>query len=98
MKLPQKLYNLLLTLACICYLPFRGTAKTPKKEQDHVLVVRWKRHVGDTVYITPLFRAIKKTFPNARLTVLGQGRVGEVIAHNPDIDEYIEHNGKLLET
>ena len=53
--------------------------------------------MGDVVYTTPLFRAIKKRYPESRVYVVGSGRVGEVVRHNPDVDEFIEYKGHFWE-
>lgn len=57
--------------------------------------MRWKPHMGDVVYITPMFRAIKTRYPDSRLYVIGAGRVEEVIRHNPDIDKYINYENNF---
>ncbi len=49
--------------------------------------------MGDIVYITPMFRAVKIKYPESKLYVVGAGRAEEVIRHNPDIDEYINYEG-----
>lgn len=53
--------------------------------------------MGDIVYITPIFRAIKTVYPDSKLYVVGAGRVEEVIRHNPDIDEYINYENNFWE-
>ena len=88
-KLVVKFKNLLLFGLCLVYWIFRGSAKKTPAEVKKVLFFRSKPHVGDMVYVTPLFRAVKQTYPEARLTLVGGGRVGEVMAFNPDIDELI---------
>ncbi len=45
--------------------------------------------LGDMVCTTPLFRAIKKAWPNTRLIVAG-GRINkEILEGNTDVDEYL---------
>lgn len=51
--------------------------------------------MGDIVYITPMFRAIKTVYPDSKLYVVGAGRVEEVIRHNPDVDEYINYENNF---
>lgn len=54
--------------------------------------------MGDIVYITPMFRAIKIKYPDSRLYVIGTGRAEEVIRHNPDIDECVNYKNNFWET
>jgi len=95
-KLVIKLKNLWLFALCLGYWIFRGSAKTAPDTVKRVLIFRSKPHVGDMVYVTPLFRAIKQTHPDARVTLVGGGRVGEVVAGNPDIDELIPYQGNFF--
>ncbi len=48
------------------------------------------RSIGDIVLITPVFRAIKDTFPSARLSVLVEKHTAPVLAHHPCLDQVIE--------
>ncbi len=88
-----RLYNGVLTLVCFAYALVRGNAVHPPKDPKTILVMRQKPYIGDVVYVTPLFRAIKKTYPHATVILVGAGRVEEVIRHNPDIDRYIPYEG-----
>ena len=97
-KFAAKLKNLWLFALCLGYWIFRGSAKTAPDAVKRVLIFRSKPHVGDMVYVTPLFRAIKQTHPDARVTLVGGGRVGEVVAGNPDIDELIPYQGNFFAT
>ncbi len=94
----SKFKNLFLLAICFLYSLRRGRANLPLINPRKFLILRFKPHVGDIVYITPLFRAIKVKYPQARLYVLGAGRVQEVIADNPDIDEYIQYQNNFWVT
>jgi ADP-heptose:LPS heptosyltransferase len=81
--------NLLILAACY-YLYFvhifhkkRSIGKRPK-----ILIIQLAK-LGDMVCTTPMFRAIKKIYPEARITVVGNITNKDLLAGNPDIDNYI---------
>jgi predicted lipopolysaccharide heptosyltransferase III len=45
--------------------------------------------IGDVVFTTPLVAALKRQFPDARLTYLVEAAATPVVRHNPHIDELI---------
>ena len=45
------------------------------------------RNIGDVLMITPLLRAIRETWPKARITVIVNSGTEAMLAHNPHIDE-----------
>lgn len=94
----SKFKNLFLLVVCFLYSLRRGRANLLPANPSRFLILRFKPHVGDVVYITPLFRAVKAKYPRARLYVLGAGRVQEVIADNPDVDEYIQYQNNFWAT
>lgn len=47
--------------------------------------------LGDMVCTTPMFRAVKQHYPNARLVVIGNALNKKLLAGNPHIDEYVVH-------
>ncbi|HET7220989.1 MAG TPA: glycosyltransferase family 9 protein [Vicinamibacterales bacterium] len=53
-----------------------------------ILLIRL-RMIGDVVFTTPIPRALKRTFPNARLTYLVEPAAAPVITGNPHLDEVI---------
>jgi lipopolysaccharide heptosyltransferase II len=53
-----------------------------------VLLVRL-RLLGDVVFTTPLVRALRRTFPDARLTYLVEEAAAPVLRGNPHLDELI---------
>lgn len=55
---------------------------------SNVLVVKL-RYIGDVLLTTPFLRALRRGFPDARVTVLVNPGTGEVLRHNPDVDEVI---------
>ena len=94
----SKFKNLFLLVICFLYSFKRRRANLSPDNPKKFLILRFKPHVGDIVYITPLFRAVKVKYPSARLYVLGAGRVEEVIANNPDVDKYLQYQNNFWAT
>ena len=65
--------------------PFAGTAGTP----TNILVIQLGE-IGDVVLSTPTFRAVKETFPCARLSVLVRKPCSSLLETDPNLDEIIE--------
>ena len=70
--------------------------KVKKIEIKNILVVVGFPGLGDLLVAIPVFRALKETFPGARLclTLRGQQRQLEVLKGNPYINEIILFNKK----
>ncbi len=63
----------------------------PAKEQARpksFLLVRLDA-LGDLVLTTPVFRELKRSFPNSQLTVVAQNSYKSILTTNPHIDEVI---------
>ena len=66
----------------------------------NILIVRTDR-IGDVVLTTPVFKALRKAYPLARITVLVTPLTADLVRGNPYIDEVIcddrmgEHRGFL---
>ncbi|HLD87869.1 MAG TPA: glycosyltransferase, partial [Candidatus Omnitrophota bacterium] len=56
-----------------------------------VVNVNW---LGDAIFSTPVFKALKANFPGARVCCLCVPRVQEVLTHCPDVDEIIVYDEK----
>jgi lipopolysaccharide heptosyltransferase II len=54
----------------------------------NILLIRL-RLIGDVVFTTPLLRALKRAFPDARISYLVEEAAAPVVARNPHIDEVI---------
>lgn len=54
----------------------------------NILLIRL-RLIGDVVFTTPIPRALKRVFPDARVTYLVEPAAAPVIARHPDLDEVI---------
>src|SRR3989338_5546124 len=94
----NKLYNFGLLALCLIYAPFRGLAKKVTKEPKKIIILCWTPYMGDVVYTTSLFSAVKKKYSNCKICVVGRGRVEEVIRHNLDVDKFIEYKDNFWET
>jgi lipopolysaccharide heptosyltransferase II len=53
-----------------------------------ILLIRL-RLIGDVVFTTPMVRALKRTFPESRLTYVVEQDAAPVVAHNPHLDQVI---------
>ena len=53
-----------------------------------ILLIRL-RLIGDVVFTTPIPRALKRVFQEARLTYLVEAEAAPVVAHNPYLDEIV---------
>jgi ADP-heptose:LPS heptosyltransferase len=47
------------------------------------------RLIGDVIFTTPAIRAIRRRYPEARLTYLVERAAAPIVAHNPHLDEVI---------
>ena len=56
-----------------------------------VVNVNW---IGDAIFSTPVFKALKANFPGARVSCLCVPRIREVLMHCPDVDEIIVYDEK----
>ncbi|MFH0753263.1 MAG: lipopolysaccharide heptosyltransferase II [Candidatus Omnitrophota bacterium] len=56
-----------------------------------VVTVNW---LGDVVFSTPVYRALKDAYPSSRIVVLAVPRVKEVLELCPDVDEVIVYDEK----
>src|ERR1700761_975302 len=53
------------------------------------LAVFKMRNIGDVLMITPALRALRETFPQARITVVVNSGTEAMLANNPHIDEVL---------
>lgn len=53
-----------------------------------ILLVRL-RLIGDVVFTTPLLRALRRAYPDARIAYLVEPEAAPVVQHNPHLDEVI---------
>lgn len=60
------------------------------------IIVTFLMHLGDLILTTPFIHALRKAAPHAHITYLVDGKLKEVVDHNPYIDEVwtIDKKGK----
>ncbi len=54
----------------------------------HILLVRLSAR-GDVVFASPLVRALRRTYPEARLTWIAESHTVDLIRHHPELDEVL---------
>jgi len=85
--LKEKARNFLILILCFFYALIRGRATRHAVSKKIVILQMAK--LGDMICTTPMFRAVKEKYPEAKLYVIGNGVNKEVVFGNPDIDEYL---------
>jgi len=61
-----------------------------------ILLVRQQNQMGDMVCATPVFRAIRAAFPEARIALVTAPVNVEVVRHNPHLDAVITYDKKAV--
>lgn len=73
----------------LCFAKFFVSGKANNKtENPKKIIVMQMAKLGDMVCTTPMFRAIKEKYPQAKVFVIGNNVNKELLAGNPDIDGY----------
>lgn len=67
----------------------RGSSRFPRTSSPKSILVVRLDALGDLVLTTPVFRALKRSYPSARLTVVAQSAYASILASNPYIDELL---------
>jgi ADP-heptose:LPS heptosyltransferase len=80
--------NLALLVTCFARAVIYGRAVKKIGDPKAICVVQTAQ-MGDMVCTTPMFRAIKKKYPDAKLYVIGTTVNKEVLQGNPDIEKYV---------
>lgn len=78
---------LFLTWLLYPFLALRARRRLPPQPRRIALIQTAK--IGDFVCTTPLFREIKRHFPDCRLFIIGHGMNEPLARHNPAIDEFL---------
>lgn len=81
------LRNLALLVWCVFYFFLHGRADKKTDNPRKILIVQLAK-MGDMVCTTPLFRAVKEKYPEAKLYVLGDRVNKELLEGNRDVDFY----------
>jgi len=82
--------TLILLILTFLFAPFFLLITSFKKNDRYkkILVIQTAK-IGDLICTTPVFREIKKYYPNSFLSVLIIPRTKDILANNPYIDEII---------
>ena len=93
--LKHTLKEIYLRIRKVLLFPFLILRRIEALEEGEIKSILFLRHdrVGDMVLSTPVFKALKRSFPDARLTVLASERNWEVIKNNSNIDETVVYRG-----
>ena len=78
----------------------RRPALTPESlralQPARILLVRQQNQMGDMVCATPVFRAVRETWPEARIALVTAPVNVEVVQHNPHLDEIFTYDKKAV--
>jgi heptosyltransferase II len=80
--------NLVFLLRCLGRFVLQGRATRLPTHPKTLVIVQFGK-LGDIVCTTPMFRAVKQTFPHTRVLVVGDKVGKQVLAGNHDVDRYI---------
>lgn len=62
--------------------------RLPGRDLRSILVFK-QRHIGDVLLSTPVFRALRASFPSAALTAVVNEGTEEMLTGNPDVDRIV---------
>lgn len=85
-----------LFILSLLFFLFRGKATRIKKDTKKVGIIYLTGNVGDMVFCTPVFRALKTTKPESEMYVIGRKRNAETLRYSPDVHMYFECPQSLL--
>lgn len=81
---------LLMTILVFVSYVFRGKANKVPREVKRVGTIYLTGNVGDMIFCTPIFRALKLHRPNTEMYVVGRKRNADTLRFSPDVHSYIE--------
>ncbi len=82
--------NIIIVLLSYAYFLVRGKANgLPINPPRRVVAMYLTKNIGDMIFATPVFRALKNEYPDCHLTVVGSPKNGVILEGNPDIDDYL---------
>jgi len=82
--------NFVLILTVYFYSLVRGNAKkSPVLPPKRVVIMYLTTNIGDMIFATPVFRALKNQYPQCQLSVIGSLYNRDLLENSPDIDDYI---------
>ena len=56
------------------------------KEYRNILVINLM-HLGDLMLVTPVLRTLRANYPQARITLLADKKLRDLVEYNPHLDE-----------
>lgn len=95
-KIKGFLRNLAWTIDYGTYL-FASPYKFKKKPETfkNILIIEML-YIGDLIVITPTIRAVKKAYPEAKITVMTQTSMRDVLTENPNVDEVMSYTNEEI--
>lgn len=87
-KIKWQLHNLVLLAVALFHMARFGVRRRVPTHPKTVAIIQGAK-LGDMVCTTPLFRAIKRKYPDARLIVVGDAVNQRLLAGHPAIARYI---------
>jgi lipopolysaccharide heptosyltransferase II len=77
--------------------PILLARKTKKLSNVEIRTILFLRHdrIGDMVLSTAALKALKRAYPQAKITVLASERNLEILTHNPHVDDILIYHGIL---
>jgi lipopolysaccharide heptosyltransferase II len=80
---------------CILLWPILLLRKTKKLLKEEIRSILFLRHdrIGDMVLSTAALKALRRVYPEAKITVLASERNYEVLRHNPYVDQILIYKG-----
>ncbi len=70
---------------------FKGHIKSNIKNARKILIIRLD-HIGDIIFATSTFRAIKEAYPDAKLHVLINRQNKDIVKHNPYVEQIMTYD------
>src|SRR3989304_7402607 len=92
----SRIKNILILTLCLLRFVFKGKSNKQTRNVKRVLVVQVAK-LGDMICTTPMFRAVKSNFPEAKVFVCGNTINREVLAGNMDVDGNIVFTKKVFQ-
>ena len=89
MKYKRTTILILAALSCCKCLFFGKSNKTPVVPPKKIIGLVLTTNVGDMIFATSVFRAIKEKYPTTHLTIVGSKKNTITLFGNKDIDIYI---------
>lgn len=92
--------KLILFIRTLLHAFTHGRANKKVTNPKKIVALYLANTIGDMIFATSVFRAIKEQYPKSHLTVVGSKKNATTLYGNPDIDVYIktpQHGSELVE-